>query len=92
MPEHRSPVIWSPEALHDIDHLWHYYVGVAGRESADRLLREVAKVVATLDDFPFAGRSRDDVRPGLRSLKNNRPEIVRVLDGRRDIEEIFSEE
>jgi toxin ParE1/3/4 len=72
------------------------------RVTADKLLREVAEIVATIDDFPFAGRSRDDIRAGLRSLaasprvvfyrlKNDRPEIVRVLDGRQDIEEIFSE-
>ena len=101
--EHKSPVIWSPEALLDIDHLWDYYADVAGHETANKILREIAKVVTTLDEFPFAGRSRDEIRPGLRSLatsyrmvfyrlKDNRPEIVRVLDGRQDIEEIFSEE
>jgi len=46
---------------------------------------------------------RNEIRPGLRSLtvtpqivfyrlKNGRPEIVRVLDGRQDIEEIFSDD
>jgi len=102
MAGHRSRVIWSPEALDDIDRLWDYYAGTAGRVTADKLLREVAKIVATIDDFPLAGRSRDDIRAGLRSLaaspqivfyrlKDDRPEIVRVLDGRQDIEEIFSE-
>jgi len=63
-------------------------------------LREITRVVATIDGFPLAGRSRDEIRAGLRSLtaspqvvfyrlKNDRPEIVRVLDGRQDIEEIF---
>ena len=53
--------------------------------------------------LPSAGRSRDEIRPGLRSLaaspqvvfyrlNNDRPEIVRVLDGRQDIEEIFAED
>jgi toxin ParE1/3/4 len=65
-------------------------------------LREIARIVATIDDFPLAGRSRDELRTGLRSLAantqivfyrvtNDQPEIVRVLDGRQDIEEIFSE-
>jgi toxin ParE1/3/4 len=69
---------------------------------ADKLLREIAKVIATIDDFPLAGRSRDEIRAGLRSLvsgphvvfyrlNDDRPEIVRVLDGRQDIEDIFSE-
>lgn len=65
-------------------------------------MREIAAVVATIDDFPLAGRARDEIQAGLRSLvaapqivfyrlNNGRPEIVRVLDGRRDIEEIFSD-
>lgn len=91
------------EALEDVDHLWDYYAEVAGRASADRLLRQIARVVATIDEFPLAGRSRDEIRTDLRSfaagsqivfyrLKDNRPEIVHVLDGRRDIDEIFADE
>ena len=102
MAGHKSRVIWSPEALDDIDRLWKYYAGTAGRVIADKLLREVVRVVATIDDFPLAGRSRDEIRTGLRSLATSphvvfyrlndaRPEIVRVLDGRQDIEDIFSE-
>jgi toxin ParE1/3/4 len=102
MAEHKPAILWSPEAVADIDHLWDYYVQAAGRGTADRILREIAKAVAVIDDFPLAGRARDEVRPGLRSLaaapqivfyrlKDDRPEIVRVLDGRRDIEEIFSD-
>jgi toxin ParE1/3/4 len=102
MAGHKSRVIWSPEALDDIDRLWEYYAHTAGRVTADKLLREIARVVATIDDFPLAGRSRDEIRTGLRSLaasphvvfyrlNDARPEIVRVLDGRRDIEDIFSE-
>lgn len=102
MAGHRSRVIWSLEALDDIDRLWTYYAGTAGRVTADKLLREIDRVVRTIDDFPLAGRSRDEIRADLRSLaaslqvvfyrlNDDRPEIVRVLDGRQDIEEIFSE-
>ena len=102
MAEHESPVVWSPEALNDVDQLWDYYASVAGRATADRILREIAKVVATIDEFPLAGRSRDELRPGMRSLsaaihvvfyrlKNERPQIIRVLDGRQDIGEIFAD-
>jgi toxin ParE1/3/4 len=102
MAGHKSRIIWSPEALADIDRLWTYYARAAGPVTADKLLREVGRMVATIDDFPLAGRSRDEIRAGLRSLaaspqivfyrlKDDRPEIVRVLDGRQDIEEIFSE-
>jgi toxin ParE1/3/4 len=102
MAERSSAVIWSPEAVADIEHLWEYYAQAAGRGTADRILREIAKAVAVLDDFPAAGRARDEIRTGLRSLaatpqivfyrlKDGRPEIVRVLDGRRDIDEIFAD-
>jgi plasmid stabilization system protein ParE len=44
MAEHKSPIIWSPEVLHDIDRLWNYYARVAGRATADKIIREIAKV------------------------------------------------
>ncbi len=99
----RPPTIWSPEALADVDRLWDHYASIAGRATADKIIRGIAKVVRTLDDFPSSGRARDEIRPGLRSLaaspqvvfyrlNNGRPEIVRVLDGRQDIEEIFADD
>jgi toxin ParE1/3/4 len=102
MAERKPPIIWSPEALNDIDQLWNYHASTAGCDTADKVLRQIAKVVASIDDFPLAGRTRDEIRTGLRSLttspqvvfyrlKDDRPEIVRVLDGRQDIEEIFSD-
>lgn len=102
MAGNKSRIIWSPEALDDIGRLWDYYADKAGRATADKLLREVGRIVATIDDFPLAGRSRDEIRAGLRSLaaspqvvfyrlNDDRPEIVRVLDGRQDLDEIFSE-
>ena len=69
MAEHKPAVLWSPEALADIDHLWEYYVQAAGRGTADRILREIAKAVAVIDDFPLTGRARDEIRSGLRSWR-----------------------
>jgi len=102
MAEHKRSILWSPEALEDIDHLWDYYAEVAGRASADKLLRQIAKIISTIEEFPSAGRLRNEIRADLRSLsagshvvfyrlKHDRLEIVRVLDGRRDLDEIFSE-
>jgi toxin ParE1/3/4 len=61
MAEHKSRIIWSPEALDDIDRLWEYYAGTAGHLTANKLLRDVGMIVATIDDFPHAGRSRDEI-------------------------------
>ena len=102
MAEHRRPALWSPEALTDLDGIWDYYAGVAGLTTANNVLREIGKLVALIEEHPSAGRSRDEIRASLRSIAtaphvvfyrimDNRPHIVRVLDGRQDVDEIFAE-
>lgn len=97
----RRPVIWSPDARADLSEIWDYYVKVAGRHTADRIVRGIGEACALLEDHPFAGRPRNEVRLGLRSVaasphvlfyrvSNDAAEIVRVLDGRRDLDEIFA--
>jgi toxin ParE1/3/4 len=101
MAEARRAVIWSPEALDDRERIWDYYVGIAGRHTAEKIFRDLAEVIALIESHPFAGRTRNEVRPGLRSFAaaphvvfyrvlDDTPEIVRVLDGRQDIEEKFA--
>jgi toxin ParE1/3/4 len=102
MAEQRRAAMWSPEALADRDEIWNYYVQVAGRTTAERIIRGIGGAIAVIEEHAFAGRPRNEIRPGLRSLAatpyvvfyrvvNDIPEIVRILDGRRDIEEIFAE-
>lgn len=101
MTERRGTAIWSPEALLDLDQIWDYYERVAGRNTAEKIVRKIGEVIATIEQHPFAGRSRNELRSGFRSLAaaphvvfyrvtGDVPEIIRVLDSRRDIEEIFS--
>jgi toxin ParE1/3/4 len=101
MPAARRAALWSPEALDDRDRIWDYYVGVADLRTAEKALRGIADVIALIQDHPFAGRGRDEVRPGLRSFAASphvifyrvvdaTPQIVRVLDGRQDIDEEFA--
>ncbi len=101
MAEGGRAALWSPEAIEDRERIWDYYVRVTGRNTAEKILREIAEVIALIEDHPFAGRSRSEVRPGLRSfaasphvifyrVADDTPEIVRVLDGRQDIEEKFA--
>ena len=93
--------IWSPEAIADLDVIWSYYERVAGRSTAEKIAREIGQLVATVEAHPYAGRSRDELRPGVRSLAakphvlfyrvtRDVPEIMRILDGRQDIDEIFA--
>lgn len=94
-------LIWSPEAIADLGAIWDYYAATAGAKSADKLIRNIGDVVSVLEEHPHAGRRRDELQQGLRSIsiaphvvfyrvRNNVPEIVRVLDGRRDLDDIFS--
>jgi toxin ParE1/3/4 len=102
MVDRRRPIDWSQDARADLSEIWNYYVKVAGRHTADQIVREIGDVCRLLEDHPFAGRARDEVRPGVRSIaarphvvfyrvNNDVAEIVRVLDGRRDLDEIFAE-
>ncbi|MGJ4949313.1 type II toxin-antitoxin system RelE/ParE family toxin [Bradyrhizobium sp. HKCCYLS20291] len=95
--------LWSPDAVGDLERLWDYLAAAAGPATADRVLRDVQSVVLTLAEFPHAGRSRDELRPGLRSIPvgaqvvfyrvvNDRPQIVRIIDGRQDIAAVFTDE
>jgi toxin ParE1/3/4 len=101
MAEARRAALWSPEALDDRERIWDYYAGVAGRHTAEKVFRDIAEVITLIEDHPFAGRARNEVRRDLRSFAatphvvfyrvvNDAPEIVRVLDGRQDIEEQFA--
>jgi toxin ParE1/3/4 len=103
MAARRRAALWSPEALNDLNDIWDHYARVAGPPTADKLLRDIGGVVRTLEEHPFAGRIRDEIGSGLHSFAtsphvvfyrvlNDRPEIVRVLDGRRDIDDIFSDD
>ena len=96
----RRGALWSPEAVEDRERIWDYYVGIAGRHTAENVLHGIAEVIALIEQHPLAGRARDEVRPGLRSFAatphivfyrvvDDAPQIVRVLDGRQDIDEKF---
>jgi len=100
MAERKRIVVWSPNALADLDGIWDYYVQVAGHNTAEKIVREIYEVCVLLESHPLGGRTRNEIQQGLRSmisspqvifyrLKNDVPEIVRVLDGRQDIDEVF---
>ena len=99
----RRPIVWSSNARADLSDIWTYYVGVAGANTADGIVRDIGTACRLLEDHPLAGRDRGEVRPELRSVvasphvvfyrvRNETVEIVRVLDGRRDLDEIFARE
>jgi toxin ParE1/3/4 len=102
MIDRKRPIDWSLDARADLSQIWSYYANAAGRHTADKIVREIGKVCRLLEDHAFAGRARDEVRPGLRSIaarpyvvfyrvRDDVAEVIRVLDGRRDLDEIFAE-
>jgi toxin ParE1/3/4 len=103
MAGRKRPVIWSPEAQADLSEIWMYYAQAAGRGVADNVVRKIGEVCRLLEEYPHGGRSRDEVRPGLRSVaatphvvfyrvrSDDMAEVIRVIDGRRDIDDLFAE-
>jgi plasmid stabilization system protein ParE len=45
-----------------------HYSDVAGRRVADNNVRAIGTAALLLEDHPYGGRARDEVRPGLRSI------------------------
>jgi len=92
-------IVVSEQADADLLQIFQY---LADRNShaADAVAREIDRKFMNLSDFPFIGRERSSLARGLRSIvagihvifytvERNRIVIVRVLDGRRDIDAEF---
>ena len=89
----------SPEARADLDEIWRY-IAQDHPEAADKYIRAITSRFPTLALTPLMGRERPELSPGLRSfvvghhvifyrLFEDRLEIVRLLDGVRDLPPLF---
>ncbi len=92
----------SKQAGADLDDIW-LYVAQDSIRRADRLISKLYDKCQLLASSPGLGRRRDELRPSLRSFPSGRHvifyrtsstgiEIVRILDGHRDIDRIFRTE
>lgn len=45
MAERERVALWSPEALGDREKIWDYYIRIAGPNTAEKILREIGKVI-----------------------------------------------
>jgi len=91
----------SPEAEAELDDIWYYIATESSSvEVADRLLDTIDDQFALLAKHPLLGRSRDDLKPGLRSIavgayvvlyrvEDEDVVILHVLRGRRDIRSVL---
>ena len=61
-------IVFTPEARDQLDHLHSYIASAAGAEIALRFVDGILDHIATLSELPGRGTSRDDLRPGMRTL------------------------
>ncbi len=75
----------TPEAVLQLNQLDEWISRNASDESARRFVSEVLAHINGILQFPYAGRLRDDVRPGLRITSyRKRTLIAYVVDGAAD--------
>jgi toxin ParE1/3/4 len=91
----------SPEAEAELDDIWYYIATESSSvEVAERILDAINDQFALLSKHPLLGRSRDDLRLGLRSIpvgayvvlyrvEHEDVVILHVLQGRRDIRSVL---
>ena len=60
------PVVFTPEALQQLEELYAYIAQVASPMVALRYTNAIVTYCETLQTFPLRGTRRDDIRPGLR--------------------------
>jgi plasmid stabilization system protein ParE len=64
-------IVWSRKADRDVDDIWDYLQEHASAHVADDTIHNIFRVCAILERSPFAGRPRDSLIPGMRSLLSN---------------------
>jgi len=89
----------SAEARSDLDEIW-LYIANDNPDAADKYIRAIVSRFPMLVSMPLIGRERPELSPRLRSfvvghhvifyrLFDGGIEIVRVLDGVRDLPPLF---
>jgi len=92
-------IVISDKARDDLRRIYGY-LAIRIPQAADLLMREIDDRFKNLSRFPFIGRERSSLAPGLRSVlvgthlifylvEPDRIVVVRVIDGRMDIDEEF---
>lgn len=92
---------WSDSSEADLEAIWDW-LAEHDIATAERTVRAIDAVILLLGDTPRMGRMRADILPGLRAVikldylilyrldeEDNRLEIVRIIDQRRDLSALF---
>jgi toxin ParE1/3/4 len=90
----------SPAAVQDLRDIWRGFAENSTLNLADKKIAILQNKLTLLSQFPAAGRQREELMLGMRSLPalefvifyqifDTKVQIVRILNGRRDIDQIF---
>jgi toxin ParE1/3/4 len=90
----------APDARRDVRRIW-AYIAEDNETAANRAIEEFNRKFELLGRNPRAGRTRDEVRPGLRSfpaeeylifyrITTTGVRIMRVIRGRRDVQRLLN--
>ena len=69
---------YTPEAQQQLDHL-DDWITEASADVARRFISAILDHIDGILIFPLAGRARDDVRPGMRTVTFKRRTLIAVL-------------
>jgi toxin ParE1/3/4 len=92
-------VVLSDKARFDLSRIYRHLEELSPN-AADAFIRRVDSNFENLTRFPFIGRERSNLAPGLRCLvvglhlifytvDDDRITVIRVIDGRMDVDEEF---
>ena len=98
----RRQLVVSRDAETDLILIWVYYAEKS-EQAAKRIREEIIHQYNLLVEYPFLGRSREELQVGLRSMPvanhvvfyrvtDSAIEIVRVLHGAQDVDATFPPE
>jgi toxin ParE1/3/4 len=88
----------APQARAELSNIWTYIARESGSlTAADGVVDAITERFYLLAQFPYMGRARNDLRPGLRSfpvgqhviiyaIEDEDVQILHVFHGRQDIE------
>jgi toxin ParE1/3/4 len=72
---------FTPEAERQLNELDDWITKRASADIAQRFVSAILDHIATIPAFPYAGRARDDVRPGMRTTTfKNRTVVAYEVD------------
>lgn len=70
------PIAFTPEAEEHLVDLYRVIAKAGSRETAARYTDSIVTFCEALAEFPYRGRSRDDIRPGLRTIGFRRRVVI----------------